>query len=277
MDQMINLFRVNQEDAERIRSSANPPHWHSDYEELILGFSGSINHFIDSEIQQLQAPFVVFVSKKKTHRIEPILGPEDCLLFVIRFKSELLSESLFRLYTSYHGYANLVWKSQAKVGKLKVLVEVLAEELSAEQVDLGICRSLLQTIFDFIERERKLVYPELKTELTGHNQSFGQFLRLLEEGYKRPLGVEDYASQLFMSSRNLNIICRQLMQQSAGELIENRKLMEADNLLLNTELSIAEIACELGYSEPAYFSKVFKRKKGQKPLEYRKEMRKLLS
>lgn len=277
MNELLTAFWVNQDDANRIRSSVNAPHRHEEFEELIIGFSGSVNHFIDFEMHVMEAPFALFVSKNKIHRVEPLLEQNDCKLFVIRFKSEVLAESMFRLYSTYHGYANLHWKNFKEFEQLKVLVNLLVKELSFEQIDWAICRGLLNTIFACIERERKSQFPDHKPELSGYNQSFGQFLRLLEEGYKRPIGVEQYASQLFMSSRNLNLICRQLLQLSASEVIENRKLLEAGNLLLNTEMTVFQIADELGYSESAYFSKVFKRKTGYRPMEYRKEMRKVLS
>lgn len=66
------------------------------------------------------------------------------------------------------------------------------------------------------------------------------------------------------------------MQQSASEIIETRKLIEAKNLLVGTEKSISEIGYELGYKEKSYFTSVFKKKAGQTPSEFRKEMRKLL-
>ena len=55
------------------------------------------------------------------------------------------------------------------------------------------------------------------------------------------------------------------------------ELIEAKNLLAGTGKSIAEIGFELGYNEKSYFSKVFKKKSGQTPSEFREEMQKLIS
>jgi AraC-like DNA-binding protein len=101
-------------------------------------------------------------------------------------------------------------------------------------------------------------------------------MKILEENYRRPLGVEFYAEKLFMSARNLNLICQNIMNQSVSEMIETRKLTEAKNLLTTTQKSISEIGFELGYNEKSYFSNVFKKKTGQTPTEFREEMRKLL-
>jgi AraC-like DNA-binding protein len=61
------------------------------------------------------------------------------------------------------------------------------------------------------------------------------------------------------------------------EIIETRKLIEAKNLLLNSDKTISEIGYELGFNEKSYFTNVFKKKSGQTPSEFREEMKKLLS
>ena len=80
-----------------------------------------------------------------------------------------------------------------------------------------------------------------------------------------------------MSTRNLNLICQNILEQSVLEIIETRKLIEAKNLLISSEKTIAEIAYELGYNENSYFSNVFKKKSGQSPSEFREEMRVILT
>ena len=128
-----------------------------------------------------------------------------------------------------------------------------------------------------IESERK------KTESNGghldktQNTTFKNFLAILEENFHRTEGVEFYAEKLFMSARNLNTICQNILQKSVSEIIETRKLIEAKNLLINTDKTISEIGFDLGYSEKAYFSNVFKKKSGQTPTEFRDDMRKLVS
>jgi AraC family transcriptional regulator, transcriptional activator of pobA len=102
-------------------------------------------------------------------------------------------------------------------------------------------------------------------------------LKILEENFHRPEGVEYYAEKLFMSARNLNLICNNILQKSVSEIIETRKLIEAKNLLISTDKTISEICFELGYNEKAYFTNVFKKKSGQTPTDFREEMNKLIS
>jgi AraC-like DNA-binding protein len=99
----------------------------------------------------------------------------------------------------------------------------------------------------------------------------------LEEHYKEPKDVNFYADKLFMSSRNLNLICQNILQQSVSEIIEIRKLTQAKNLLMSTDKNVAEIGYELGFNEKTYFTHAFKRKAGLTPTEFREEIQKLLS
>jgi len=80
-----------------------------------------------------------------------------------------------------------------------------------------------------------------------------------------------------MTSRNLNLICHNILQQSVSEIIETRKLIEAKNLLISSDKTISEISFEIGYNEKSYFTNVFRKKSGQTPSEFREEMKKLIS
>jgi len=91
------------------------------------------------------------------------------------------------------------------------------------------------------------------------------------------VGVNFYAEKLFMTARNLNLICNQILPKSVSEMIETRKLIEAKNLLATSKKPIAEIGFELGYQENAYFSAVFKKKTGQTPSQFRAEMHAITS
>ena len=136
---------------------------------------------------------------------------------------------------------------------------------------------LLSAFFTMLESEQKKILDDSKQVLVAQNETFTNFLKILEENFRRPLSVEFYAEKLFMSSRNLNFICQSILQKSVFEIMETRRLMEAKELLATTDLSIAEIGFELGYKEKAYFSNVFKKKTGQTPTRFRSEVKNLIT
>lgn len=270
------IFRLLPEDAERIAVSVNEPHVH-EYEELLIGVEGRLEHFIDFESTTLEAPFVSFITKGKVHRVVPRQKDGKCDMWGIRFKSEFIPETTFHLYAYFHHNANIALPPDRCFYRISAICRMMYDEMQENSPDYSVVRHLLSALFTMIEAERKKLLPDNLQRIRTQSTTFKNFLAILEENFRRPEGVEFYAEKLFMSSRNLNIICQSILQQSVSEIIETRKLTEAKNLLLTTGKSISEIGYELGYNEKSYFTSVFKRKAGQTPTEFRNEMRKLIS
>lgn len=276
MTQPFTIFLLTAEDAKRIASSPDEPHLH-DYEELIIGMEGTLEHFIDFKTTEFDAPFVSFVTKGKVHRVIPRLHNDNCKMWVLRFKSEFIPETTFQLYSYYHDHANIKIHSDSCFHRMVALSEMMFDEMQQPIPDFSVIRHLLSALFTMIESERKKSEPDEEAIQKTQNITFKNFLKILEENFRRPEGVEFYAEKLFMSARNLNLICQNILHQTVTEIIEVRKLIEAKNLLINSDKTIAEIGYDVGYNDKAYFTSVFKKKSGQTPSEFREEMRKLIS
>lgn len=275
MNDLFKIYTVEGGDAARIASMPDEPHSH-DYEELLVGVEGYLDHFIDFKSERIEAPYISFVARGKVHRVIPGTVEGKCLIWVLRFKNELIPEVAFQLYANFHDSANIELFANDRFRRLVALCEILHGEMKQDPPDFSVIRPLLTSLLTLIEVERKNVETPGAVNPKTQNITFKNFLKILEENFRRSLGVEYYAEKLFMSSRNLNIICQNVMQQSASEIIETRKLIEAKNLLVSTDKPVSEIGFELGYNEKSYFTTVFKKKAGQTPSDFRKEMRKLL-
>jgi AraC family transcriptional activator of pobA len=276
MNQPFSIFILTKEDAEKIALSPDEPHDH-DFEELIIGMEGKLEHFIDFKTTTYDAPLVSFVTKGKVHRALPGLKDGKCKMWIIRFKSEFIPETTFQLYSYYHDHANIKMQEGDCFRRMVVICEMMSGEMQQSFPDYAIIRHLLSALFTMIESERRKQAPDETGIQKTQNITFKNFLRILEENFHRPEGVEFYAEKLFMSARNLNLICHSILQKSVSEIIETRKLIEAKNLLINSDKAVSEIGFELGFNEKSYFTSVFKKKSGQTPTEFREEMRKLVS
>jgi len=276
MTEPFKIFQMDAEEAQKIAASANEPHSHQ-YEELIIGIEGQLEHYIDFKETIVEAPFISFVTKGKVHRVKVLLKDNNCNMWVLRFKSEFIPETTFQLYSLYHDNSNLILPANTCFKRLTNICEIINEEYTASNPDYSVIRHLLSALFTMIESERKKQEDGENVLQKNQSQTFKNFLKILEENFRRPEGVEFYAEKLFMSSRNLNKICQTILQQSVSEIIETRKLIEAKNLLVSTDKTISEIGFELGYNEKSYFTNVFKKKSGQTPSEFREEMKQLVS
>jgi AraC-like DNA-binding protein len=81
--------------------------------------------------------------------------------------------------------------------------------------------------------------------------------------------VNRIASQLHFSPRYLSDCLKQLTGQTAQQLIHDKLIEHAKDILTTTELSVSEIAYQLGFEYPQSFSKLFKAKTNCSPLEFR--------
>ena len=82
-------------------------------------------------------------------------------------------------------------------------------------------------------------------------------------------GVDQLCHVMTMSNSQLYRKLKAQTGLSAHELIQSSRLSLAKTLLKQTEKSIAEIAYECGFSDPEYFSRVFKKEMGISPSEFR--------
>ena len=96
----------------------------------------------------------------------------------------------------------------------------------------------------------------------NHLQAFRQ---LIDERFRTTRRLSDYAGALGISTAHLNRLTRQVAGSSALGLIERRIALEGRRMLLFSNLTIKEIGAELGYEDPAYFTRFMTRMLGQPP------------
>ncbi|WP_417320704.1 helix-turn-helix domain-containing protein [Emcibacter sp.] len=96
-----------------------------------------------------------------------------------------------------------------------------------------------------------------------------EFQKLVDMHFRERWPVGRYAEILGITPTHLSRICKQVLDVPASDLITERSLLEARRLLIYTSLGISEIGWELGFSNPAHFSKFFREKTRRKPSEFR--------
>jgi AraC family transcriptional activator of pobA len=100
-----------------------------------------------------------------------------------------------------------------------------------------------------------------------------QFTALVERDFRRTRRVADYAAAMGISQPHLSRICRQILGAAPLQLIERRIALEARRQLLFSSLPIKQIGIELGYDDPAYFTRFATRVLGCAPARFRQRLR----
>ena len=93
---------------------------------------------------------------------------------------------------------------------------------------------------------------------------------LIEMRYMENISLKTLAAELSLSPKQLSRIIRQRYKKTLSELLNDRKMSIAANLLTETDKSIAEIISFLNFNTENYFYSRFKKTYGCTPLQYRK-------
>jgi AraC family transcriptional regulator, transcriptional activator of pobA len=273
MESPFLIFELTKDIVAKYLEDPTPPHRH-DYEEVIVITEGTPCHYIDFAREQLQAPMVVYVALGKLHQFSPDINTRG---WVIRYQNEYIPQSTFHFYSNFIDSINYPVQSGECLQNMTILCEMMFREYSLPIPNHNMIQHLLGALFAKLEGEGRRNYFSEHNEKNPDLITFNNFLRILEENFRRPDGVEYYAEKLNMPARSLNAISKKVFNKSISEVIESRKLTEARQLLLHSNKTISEIGFELGYNEKSYFSRVFHKKTGLTPSEYKNKMQDLLA
>lgn len=93
--------------------------------------------------------------------------------------------------------------------------------------------------------------------------------QLIEDNFHETRHLTDYANWLNMTPDRLNEHCKRITGQTAGSMVRQRLLIEAKRQLVYSGLSVSEIAYDLNFSDPSYFSRFFRKATGVTPQQFR--------
>ena len=94
--------------------------------------------------------------------------------------------------------------------------------------------------------------------------------QILSESLSAEISVEALAEQVFLSPSRLAHLFREQVGVSIVRWREDQRIMRAKLLLQTTPLSVSTIGQQVGYDDQLYFSRVFRKRVGGSPTEYRK-------
>ncbi len=187
--------------------------------------------------------------------------------FEENFQVPIQKSGTYRLYVSYLK-DNDNWSTPQEILTIRKAVPWYLSTVSLITYILLIICALALLIFLL----RKKMIEEINESMNKRDLSFmNKFENYLSEHlYENDLNVEQIARQMAMSRASLYIKVKKSYSKGIGEYIEEKRMEEAQKLLKTTSLSVAEIADQIGYSTPRYFSARFKICCGVSPLTYRK-------
>lgn len=122
----------------------------------------------------------------------------------------------------------------------------------------------LHLLLKLLQKEYLKQFPEHESP-SKPEKIIKAFNTLIDIHFNAQSSVHFYADKLNITPNYLNILSQKYLKTPAGDVLKERIILEAKRLLTSTDLSIKEIAYQLGFNDNAYFSKVFKKYTGKSP------------
>ncbi|HBF44252.1 MAG TPA: hypothetical protein DDY82_03575 [Clostridiales bacterium] len=136
--------------------------------------------------------------------------------------------------------------------------------------DLSTITTAVQPLVYMVKLYMMLECTEIKKiETKKYPIAYTTALDYIAENYKNNISIEDVASYCHFSVSRLSHIFKQYAGISITQYLIKMKMIKAVNLLLYTTANISNIAAELGYNDPNYFTLQFKKYYGMSPKTYR--------
>ena len=250
------------------------PHVHSFYE--ILWFKeGHGHHSVDFVDYEVKPNTIFFLSPGQVHHFDVKEGYEG---LTIKMCTDFMhdddsSDGVFMKYTTFHtsDTAPYFTVDDAAAKVLSDIVGKMEEEAchTGEFGNTDILKSLLCIFLVKIQRHGKREnLVRLDVQNPAH-QLFIQFRKMVELEYDSLHTVQEYADRLDMAVRTLNRSVNLCSGKAPLSFINDRIILEAKRLVRYSNMMFKEIAFELGYDDPSYFVKFFKRQTGYLPSDFR--------
>lgn len=241
------------------------PHKH-DFFIIILFDQASGVHTIDFQEYPIddRQIHVLFPNQVHTWHIEPDTTGYQLMidkLFFERFSTYL------RFSPSNYIKHPVIPLSQENFDLLQYEFDAIKRELEAASSLQDIISARAAVIAAIVSKAAESLFTEAKIYQT--DTRLVQFSTLIDLYFKEEKQVSYYASRLNISANYLNVLCKKSLHVSATQLIQQRILLEAKRLLQASDLSIKEIAFELGFVDHAYFSNFFKSQTNLTPTFFR--------
>lgn len=244
------------------------PHRHHGLSQIFFLEKGSGEANLDGDPTTIKGPCMILISEMCVH---DFLWSEDVSGYVLSIANPML-DRIEQTIKQEHPVikSTLIMTVRREKAQLESILNLIQYEynqpvISGRSEALG---SLVQLLAIWLERNaaHRHYSGNLHDKRSEH---LNRYTDLINRDFTKHRKVESYAKELGITAPYLNNLCKQLVQRSALQLMHDRLLLEAKRHLIYTVLSISEIAYELGFNDPGYFNRFFKRLTDLTPKQFR--------
>jgi AraC-like DNA-binding protein len=254
------------------------PHRHEFYTIYWIR-KGELTHTIDTVTHVVEKNTLFFLAPRQVHKMHFSKKVDGYMIaFPDAFMCLQEAAGMAGIQTDLfinNQFSSVITLDHEQETEFEEIVQRMLRELSEKEAGYETAlHSLLRYFLVLAFRIKGASMAAVPEQFAAHNSSlFLHFKNLIEDQFMQLKTVSDYAARMHIKPVLLNEISKQLSGITAGEHIRNRVILEAQRYLYNTDLTAKEIAYKLGFEDPHYFSRFFKKYTQQTPSEFRESSR----
>lgn len=244
---------------------------------IVLFEEGKSGHTIDFSNYNCERGSLITIRKDQIHRFHNHPAAKGKLLlftddFLLSYLEKLEALKSLQLFNELLGEPK-IQLNESELNQVQNLIQRISQEYfkTNDEYSLGIIRSELHILLAKLYRiksQRNQIIENRK-----YLEEFIKFQNLVEKYANLHSKVKTYADMMNVSSKTLNAYTQAIVHKSAKEFIDEICTKQIKRLLINTELSVKEIAYASGFEETTNFYKYFKRQTSFTPEGFRESAR----
>ncbi|SIT75828.1 AraC family transcriptional regulator [Pontibacter indicus] len=247
------------------------PHKH-DFYIILLVTQGTGVHTIDFRTYDVKPGTVFLLTPGQVHSWTLSNDADGFVVFFTQeFYTRAYPDQLLSDFPFFNAllYSPVIHLSENDEATLTPVLQMLRLEY---ELDAPMRNIILSRYLDILLLKLTRIFlPDGSTTApVGKEQTLLQNLeRLINLHYREHKTVAFYADHLHVTTKQLNEICKQAIGKTTKELLQYRIILEAQRLLVHSDLTSSQIAHELGYFDNTYFFRFFKKHLGLTPEQFR--------
>ncbi len=237
---------------------------------------GSGSHHIDFEAWEITKNSLHFITPRQVTfwDVERQVSGYALLFTPDFFATNLLEQVTLQSFDFFHHSTRkpIIEITGTVVNRFNTLCEEMVSEYTSEHYGrFTLLQCQLTTLLIHIQRHYTHMNPI--THKSSSDKFIDDFRQLIEEHFQEVKNIQDYARMLNVTAGHLRDVTRDKLGVTPSYLLNQRIILEIKRLLTHSETTIAEIAQQLQYDDPSYFSRFFKREAGISPTAFRQHIR----
>ena len=137
---------------------------------------------------------------------------------------------------------------------IDLMLQLIANDLGEEKANY-VADQLIYSSIRTNEDEQRLSIP---TRIGVRHPKLSRVIQTMEVNIEDPISPSDLASNVGMSTRQLERLFRRYLNKSPKRYYMGLRLQKARNLLMQTDMSVINVALSCGFSSPSHFSKCYR-------------------